>query len=323
MAIEKRPRNPIPRGSPLDGQSYKVKDNDSWASIARQHNMDAWELIEFNFKTRDPAEINWYLCHFVGCKKQTHNGKNWLFSSTDTPGIIYIPRVVINMPPISIKGEVFCKDAPQENYPYTDNTFKVIELMSDTIKDFSRRHGVPPVAVAGSIADEYNTRTGVKSAIDWFQDRGLLNYMPNFFIEVDAWIGINSKFLNATMHDIGKGNIKLQTAKDIYDLYKYTFKHQSMDYAELVDYILTDRGTIHVATLVIKKAKQELDQYLNDYPDEVKEAIYVTYYKQGSSYVQRFRNAHSNDAHHRLKPGEGCRVFLQRDRFIVALKLNK
>ena len=147
--------------------------------------------------------------------------------------------------------------------------------------------------------------------------------MPNFFIEADAWIGFNSKFLNATKHDIGKGNIKLQTAKDIYDRYKHTFKHKSMDYAELVDYILTDRGTIHVATLVIKKAKQELDQYLNDYPDEVKEAIYVTYYKQGSSYVQRFRNARSNDDHHRLKPGEGCRVLLQRDRFIVALKLNK
>ena len=95
-----------------------------------------------------------------------------------------------------------------------------------------------------------------------------------------------------------------------------------MDYTELVDYILTDRGTVHIAALVIKNAKQKLDQYMKDYPEEVKEAIYVTYYKQGPSYIQRFLNARSGDASHRLKPGEGCRVLLQRERFLKVLKLN-
>jgi hypothetical protein len=325
MAIEKTPKSPVPRGYiPPLSRSYKVKDGDTWVSIARKNSLDTWDLIEFNFKTRDPDEVNWYLRRFVGCKKQTRDGKNWIFGSGDDPGIIYIPLTVtvIDMDETVVEGEVFCKETPTENYPYSDDTFVVIAGLADTIKDFSRRYDVPPIAVAGSIADEYNTRTGVRSAVDWFQDRVLLNYMPNFFIEVDAWAGFNTKLLNSTKHDIGIGNIKLETAKLIYEQYKYTFQKNDMDYSDLVDYILTDQGTVHVAALVIKKAREELDSYLEDYPDEVKEAVYVTYYKQGPSYLQRFLKARETDPDRRLKPGEGCRVFRQRDRFAKILKVD-
>jgi hypothetical protein len=324
MAIEKAPKSPVPRGCrPPNSRPYRVKDGDSWVSIARQNSLDTWALIEFNFKTRNPDEVNWYLRHHVGCKKQTRDGKNWMFSSGDNPGIIHIPLTVtvIDMPPLVVEREVFCP-TPTENYPYSDSTFAVIASIADTIKEFSQRHGVPPIAVAGSIADEFNTRKGIRSAADWFQDRILLNYMPNFFIEVDNWFGFNTKWLNATKHDLGKGNIKLETAKQIYDQYKSTFKKSDMDYSDLVDYILTDRGTVHIATLVIKKAKQELDRYLENYPEEVKEAVYVTYYKQGPSYLQRFLQARAQDPDRRLKPGEGCRVLLQRDRFLKTLKLE-
>lgn len=212
-------------------------------------------------------------------------------------------------------------DKPQENYPYRSATFSVIANLAGMIKAYSTRFGVPPIAVAGSIADEYNTQTGAKGALDWFQDNVLLNFMPNFAIEIDAWVGADSKLLNATKHDLGKGNVKLETAKQIYEQYKSTFARKDMDYADLVQYLRSDQGTVHVAALVIRKAKQELAPYLAGYSEEKIEGVYVTYYKQGPSYVRRFQAAAAKDRNRRIEPGEGCRVILQRSRFKEALCL--
>jgi len=197
----------------------------------------------------------------------------------------------------------------------------MIEILAPKIKEAARKYGVPPIPIAGSIADEYNTRTGMKSAIDWFQDSILIGMMPNSFIATDVRVGFQSKFLNATKHDLGSGNIKLETAKKIYEQYKSTFSQQQMDWSDLVEYILTDKGTVHIAALVIKKAQTKLASYVKGLPDEVKEAIYVTYYKQGPSYVARYEATLAKNAGHQIKPGEGCRVLLQRDKFKSALCL--
>jgi uncharacterized protein YebE (UPF0316 family) len=50
-------------------------------------------LIEFNFKTRNPREVNWYLREYVGCVKTTQDGKNYTFEGADPQkAAIYIPR---------------------------------------------------------------------------------------------------------------------------------------------------------------------------------------------------------------------------------------
>lgn len=99
MPIEKAPRNKIPKNYlPPSSQPYKVKDGDSFESIAQKFGMEEWELIYENFKTRDPAEVNWYLRNYVGCQKQTLDGSNWVFSSDANPGIIHIPNQVIDLP---------------------------------------------------------------------------------------------------------------------------------------------------------------------------------------------------------------------------------
>jgi len=213
-------------------------------------------------------------------------------------------------------------DPPQENFPYNEGTFAVIRQIATLIKAYSTRFGVPPIAVAGSIADEYNTQRGAKGAIDWFQDQVLLNFMPNFAIETDVWFGFNNKLLNATKHDLGIGNIKLETAKRIYEQFKSSFTRKDMDYSGLVDYLRSDQGTVHVATLVIKKASQDLMPYIHGFSEEKIEAIYVTYYKQGPSYITRFRNTLANNPNRRIEPGEGCRVILQRARFKAVLGLS-
>jgi peptidoglycan hydrolase-like protein with peptidoglycan-binding domain len=213
-------------------------------------------------------------------------------------------------------------DNPIENFPYTDDTFSLIGRLADMIKVYSKLMGVPPIAVAGSIADEYNTMKGIRSAVDWFQDNVLLHFMPNFAIEIDAWVGFNTKFLNATKHDLGIGNIKLETARQVYEQFKSTFDSKKMNYADLVEYLRSDKGTVHVASLVIKKASQDLADLVKGYSPEKTEAVYVTYYKQGPSYIQRFKAGHASGSHRRIEPGEGCRVLLQRGRFLSVLGLK-
>ncbi|BAP54430.1 hypothetical protein THII_0133 [Thioploca ingrica] len=228
-------------------------------------------------------------------------------------------RVVGMFPPsgqVEPKGKTLCyllrkpcclyNPKPTENFPYTAETFSMIKQIAPLILKYSTQFNVPPVAIAGAIADEYNTRTGFKAIIDWFQDEVLLNWMPNLFIEIDAYVGFKSKLLNATQHDIGIGNIKLETAKKTYEKYKHKLPTQKdLDYSALVDYIRTDQGTVYIAALVIKRAIEELNQYVNNYTEEHKEAIYITYYKQGPSYVSRFKNSLASNPHHRLNQVKG------------------
>lgn len=99
MPIVSEPR-PLP--SPLDyvptnSISYLVTSGDSWDSLARRPDMQdagvsSYDLCYYNFKTRKPAEINWYLYHKVGCRKVTRDHKNYMFSLADDPGVVYLPK---------------------------------------------------------------------------------------------------------------------------------------------------------------------------------------------------------------------------------------
>ena len=106
MPVMKEPK-PLP--SPLDyipEQSipYTVSSKDSWDTLAlrsdvQSSGMSAYDLCFFNFKTRNPAEINWYLKHKVGCRHVTRDGLNYMFSNADkhtpnvpNPGVIYLPK---------------------------------------------------------------------------------------------------------------------------------------------------------------------------------------------------------------------------------------
>ena len=99
MPIEKRPTAPLPPTYvPPDSKPYRVKDGDSWVTVARANSMDPWDLIFANFKTQDPAEVNWYLRHSVGCTRCTRDMRNWVFTSSANPGLIHIPVRVVRLP---------------------------------------------------------------------------------------------------------------------------------------------------------------------------------------------------------------------------------
>lgn len=98
MPQEKTPATPLPKGyRPPNSTPIQVGDGDDWAKIAAKSKTDAGTLIEFNFKTRDPGEVNYYLRVNVGCNKATPDGRNWMFSSSAKPGVIYVPLVPANL----------------------------------------------------------------------------------------------------------------------------------------------------------------------------------------------------------------------------------
>ena len=108
MPVEKRPAHPIRRGPPPESRQppHKVRDNETLETVARKYGISAHHLVMHNFGTTDAAEINWYLREYVGCKVPTHDGKNWRFSNTADPGLIYIPVRVIQMDPVVIQGKL-------------------------------------------------------------------------------------------------------------------------------------------------------------------------------------------------------------------------
>jgi hypothetical protein len=93
----------VPRGTvPAGGRPYRVQDGDSWQSLAAKCGMDTWALIRYNYPSLSPdnrlavREVNWYLRWYVGCFTVTAGATNYIFSSRDNPGIVYLPpaRVV-------------------------------------------------------------------------------------------------------------------------------------------------------------------------------------------------------------------------------------
>ncbi len=92
---------PKPLPSELDyrpekSELYAVRTGDSFSTLAKLPQMQfaqmtAMDLCYFNFKTRKPAEINWYLKNKVGCETTTRDGKYYVFSHFNYPGIIYLP----------------------------------------------------------------------------------------------------------------------------------------------------------------------------------------------------------------------------------------
>lgn len=90
--LKSTPARPVVFPPPLAQKAHQVRTKDNWWSLASHYGRtDPWEIIEFNFRTRNPREVNWYLEFYVGCTQPADDGKNYRFDSLDSPGTIYIP----------------------------------------------------------------------------------------------------------------------------------------------------------------------------------------------------------------------------------------
>lgn len=101
--VLREPKNPLSAAyRPKGSVPHRVESKDSWMALGVEHGVDPWWLVQYNFETRDPAEVNWYLRNRVGCTRTTRDGRNFRFSSDDKPGIIHVPtpqkaRTVANL----------------------------------------------------------------------------------------------------------------------------------------------------------------------------------------------------------------------------------
>jgi hypothetical protein len=89
------PEVEAPWPPPWNAGAREVTLDDHWQKIANAIGIPAMDLIEFNFRTRIPETINWYLHYKVGCTLPTDDGKNYRFGRKpeDPPKrlFIYIP----------------------------------------------------------------------------------------------------------------------------------------------------------------------------------------------------------------------------------------
>jgi len=96
IVIEPRPHPSTLDYMPAGAKPYRVTNGDSWWTLAdrpdvKGSGLSANDLCYLNFRTRNPAEINWYLYHKVGCRTTTVDGHNYCFSAADRPGVVYLP----------------------------------------------------------------------------------------------------------------------------------------------------------------------------------------------------------------------------------------
>ncbi|WNI83998.1 hypothetical protein [Citrobacter portucalensis] len=175
----------------------------------------------------------------------------------------------------------------------------MVENIAELILKYSTKLSVPPIAIAGALADEYNTRfmpdySLVKKQLDYVQDvvtpkgmytefsesinnelsskeldeqyRSMKGIYPDN-IRMSKW----NRFSNVVAGDYGKGNISLRTAFDMYDEKFDDFPKMSR--LDLLRYLITDEGTVHFAALYIKKSQMIMSEYLSVLPPRKQEAV--------------------------------------------------
>lgn len=76
----------------LKVERHRVRSDETLDSVAKQHGLTWQQLAKFNWGKADADGVNKALPAAVGCTKKTKDGKNYVFSDSDEPGILYIPK---------------------------------------------------------------------------------------------------------------------------------------------------------------------------------------------------------------------------------------
>jgi hypothetical protein len=157
MPLERKPVVLAPRGMVGEGLTpHRVKDGESWKTLADRYGIPAETIILANFQTLKPEEVNWYLHHYVGCRKPTADGKNWMFSSSATPGIVQIPP----------KTYVFEGDTITVRHPYADIDVGPFRENNTDLGKFSHgnfdvRYDPKAAALITTLRVEYKFESGI------------------------------------------------------------------------------------------------------------------------------------------------------------------
>lgn len=226
------------------------------------------------------------------------------------------------LPETVIRG-VACTCDPSTEKDYDAETFRFIASLAPAINSLAAQNRVPAHAVAGAIADEYNTQRGIRGIADKLQD-ALISSFPEWDIDIDRYFDIHSKLFNTLEHDLGPANIKVRTALGLVQAGELDVPGSpanDVKVTKIIEYLLTERGTVATSTAVISKAQRLFGPYLSDHGEELEEAVLVEYFKQGDKYYDRFAEALKSDPNHKICPGTGgCNFWHNHDRISAALE---
>lgn len=69
---------------------------ESFFTIAKKHHLGASDLVNYNFRTKNSSEINWYLANYVGCPTPKHGQRYYELAGASydplkNTGVIFIP----------------------------------------------------------------------------------------------------------------------------------------------------------------------------------------------------------------------------------------
>lgn len=73
-------------------ERHHVRTGETLKGLAEGAGLTWQQLAKFNFETDAPAKVNDKLRSHVGCTRKAKDRKNYVFSDTDDPGIVYIPH---------------------------------------------------------------------------------------------------------------------------------------------------------------------------------------------------------------------------------------
>jgi len=176
---------------------YYVKDGDHWGSVALR---DGWanarDFVEFNFQTRDPEEVNWYLQNFVGCTV-TNDGKNYSFSSNDVVrmtdgstqrGHIFTKNDIVTGPPVPLDDNDVAREAVLKTLGDTGNLSSVRFSMFGFHVDGPSYGRMKKYVEKRSIRVRHDSSLTADGRYDWESDTLNLKYKTAPTIDRQALI---------------------------------------------------------------------------------------------------------------------------------------
>ncbi len=133
--------------------------------------LDWKSLAQFNYGTTDPAEINWYLYNFNGCRRRDSSGDNYVFSRNDPYPFLWIPisnRIFAGKSGTPLKIIIDTSDIIRDVY-YEDENGNKIDSVS------GRKHIFLVVETRGA--------TGKRVDIDLSDMKAVFKYNGNILTD--------------------------------------------------------------------------------------------------------------------------------------------
>lgn len=92
IRVRGRPVRRADKHALVDVVEHRVRDGDTWESVAERYQLDPDHLMRFNFDTTDPIRIQVAMSSHIGCWRRDPDTHDLVFSDSDEPGVLLIPQ---------------------------------------------------------------------------------------------------------------------------------------------------------------------------------------------------------------------------------------